>query len=182
MDMKKFVSVSALALASVTLFSGCAQHQHGTHMGNNGAIYKNGVVTSIPIKNTYRDQKTGHTVIEKHYIYTPDVNLKEAVVILMKKVDILERRSSVLPNKKDEYIQLIKKQKSNRVHMMSKSGTYGATKDTLIYSGRAKTTQKLATLPKGTEVLLKKCDSYGWCAIEGQEGYAQAWKFKKVVK
>jgi len=183
MVMKKFVKYSALAVATMPLLiTGCTPQP--TPEGQNRAIYKNGVVASVPIKNTYRDPHTGNTVIEKHYIYTPDVNLKEAVVILTKKVEILEQRTAKIAVGKNNYVSSRRRTKSSTTpaSKVPQSGTYIAMKDTSIYKGKSKTTPKIATISKGTSVTFEKCDTFGWCTISGQSGYVQAWKFKKEAK
>lgn len=73
--------------AILALMEGCAGLEPATPTYDDG-----GVLTKIPAKTTYIDTDTGNTVIEKHTVYTPDVDLKSAVIILIKKVDALEKK------------------------------------------------------------------------------------------
>lgn len=175
MVIKKYVKGATLTVATIALFSGCAQQQPQP-------TYTNGVVSSVPIENSYRDTQSGNMVIEKHYIYTPDVNLKEAVVILAKKVEILERRISGAASQKNTYVKPVIKPVVINTAKIAKSGTYTPTKDAIIYTSKDVSTPIVNTLAKGAEVSLIKCDTFGWCELDGQEGYVQAWKFTKVVK
>lgn len=177
--MKKYVKVTTLAVATIALLSGCVQQQPQLE-GQNGAIYSNSVVANVPIENKYRDPKTGHTVIEKHYIYTPDVDLKEAVVILAKKIEILERRTSGLVGKKAKYIQPARKTQSN-TSKHTKCGAYTANKDAIVYRSKSIKASKSNRVEKGDVVNFSGCDTHGWCELEGNDGYVQAWKFTKAV-
>lgn len=51
--------------------------------------YENGVCQSLPEEKTF--VKNGVYVHEQHYLYTPDVDLKEAVAILIAKVENIEK-------------------------------------------------------------------------------------------
>jgi len=151
---------------------------------------ENGICTKLPSQKTYIDTNTGNMVIEKHTIYTPDVDLKSAVVILTKKVGTLEREVSALKSKARTFkaarpqvayrgcgpAQPVNKKSRHK----PKEGSYKTAKKTAIWSCATKRGKKIGYIEAQTIVKLVDCGIYGWCKIEGQDGYIRAWKLKRI--
>lgn len=169
--------------ASLLLLSGCTTQP-------NAPVYdENGICTKLPSQKTYIDTNTGNTIVEKHTIYTPDVNLKSAVVILTKKVDILERKVSALEGKARTFKSAAPKvtykgcgpaQPIEKKRTKHKNGTYRANYKVAIWSCATKRGKKIGYIEKSATVKLVDCGIYGWCKIDSQDGYMQAYRLTRI--
>lgn len=79
MYIKNFKGAIFIAVFGILGISGCT----------NQPRYENWVCQSLPQEKNY--VKDGVYVSEKHYLYTPDVNVKEALAILIAKVENMEK-------------------------------------------------------------------------------------------
>jgi len=167
---------------SLLILSGCAQNSP------KAPVYdENGICTKLPSQKTYIDTNTGNTIIERHTIYTPDVNLKSAVVILTKKVTVLEKKVSRLQNRANTFKaqRLVYKgcgpaQPIGKKSKKYKDGTYRARHRVAIWSCATKRGKKTGSIEKSAAVKLVDCGIYGWCRIDGQDGYVQAYKLTRI--
>jgi hypothetical protein len=162
--------------SSLLLLSGCT---------NNPQLNDDGTSCStIPKEKVYIDTSSGNKIIEKHYIYTPDVDLKSAVAILIKKVERLESKPStaysapkVIYKGCGPAVPSLKKEKKR---IKYRDGLYSAYSKVPVWSCATKRGSRLSWVYKKTKVRLVDCGIYGWCKIKGQKGYVQAWRLKRI--
>jgi hypothetical protein len=162
--------------ASLIIFGGCT---------NNPQLEDDGTsFSTIPKEKVYIDTSSGNKIIEKHYIYTPDVDLKSAVAILIKKVERLEsKKPFTYPAAKVSYkgcgpaVPTLKKAKKKIKH---KDGLYQSYSKVPVWSCATKRGSRLSWVYKQKKVRLIDCGIYGWCKIKGQKGYVQAWRLKRI--
>jgi hypothetical protein len=149
---------------------------------------ENGICTSIPREKVFIDTNTGNQVIERHTIYTPDVDLKSTVVILTKKVESLEKKAasfkpSIAPASTSSVIQgcgpIAPNKKSESKY---KDGKYKAKSKSPVWTCATERGKVLRYVEKNIVLDLKNCGRYGWCDIIGQEGYVQAYRFVRKGK
>jgi len=166
-----------IAVASVmVLFTGCAPQPQAPEYDNNG------VCTALPKEKVYIN-KGGYTTSESYTVYTPDVDLKPAVVILMKKVDKLEQQMSELRISKVpkvSYKGCGPAEPAKKKFKKFKDGLYLAYKKVPIWSCATKRGERVGWITKKRKVRLSHCGIYGWCKLEGQRGYVEAWKLKRI--
>jgi len=154
---------------------------------------ENGICTSIPREKVFIDTNTGNQVIERHTIYTPDVDLKSAVVILTKKVESLESQISSCEKRAASFKPSIaaapassvirgcgpttpSKKSSSRY----KDGKYKAKSKSPVWTCATERGKILRYVQKSIVLELKNCGRYGWCDIVGQDGYVQAYRFTRI--
>ena len=165
---------------SALVFAGCSANQPSAPVYD-----ENGICTAIPSEKQYINEG-GYATVEKHTVYTPDVDLKPAVVILMRKVDSLEQRIAKLEKNPASFKPKVKytscgpavpvRKKYKKYH----DGRYISLRIVPIWSCATKRGEKKGHLPKGTEVRLIDCGIYGWCKLADQKGYVEAYKLKRV--
>lgn len=182
--MKTKITLLSIALAGALVLSGCAANQASPEPGV--SYDKSGVCTALPKEKVYIKGDT----VKQYVVYTPDVDLKPAVVILMRKVDLLEKRVGVLEGKaktfgaathpKVIYTSCGPAEPVKKKYKKYKDGLYVAKTKTPIWSCATTRGQRIGYIYKETKVRLSKCGIYGWCKIDGQKGYIQAFRLKRI--
>jgi hypothetical protein len=168
------------AVSVMMLFTGCTPQPQAPVYDDNG------VCTALPKEKVYIN-KGGYSTLESYTVYTPDVDLKLAVVILMKKVDRLEQKVSELRHSsctskmpKVSYKGCGPAEPVKKKFKKFKDGLYLAYKKVPIWSCATKRGEKVGWITKKRKVRLSHCGIYGWCKLEGQRGYVEAWKLKRI--
>jgi len=182
--MKTKIALLFIALSGAMALSGCAANQASMEQGIR--YDKSGVCTKLPTEKVYIKGDT----VKQYIVYTPDVDLKPAVVILMRKVDMLEKRVGVLEGKmktfgtssrpKVVYTSCGPAEPVKKKYKKYKDGLYIAKTKIPIWSCATTRGQRIGYIHKETKIRLSKCGIYGWCKIDGQKGYIQAFRLKRV--
>ena len=115
----------------------------------------------------------------------PDPELQKAVLILAKKVERLERLHGIkAPQptpKRDVHskAQRASKGAARKTSTAGKKMVRTTIREIPVYEKQSKNSKKIDSIPAGTVLTLTSCDRYGWCLVDGKEGYIQSWKLKR---